>query len=307
MSWMKINLLLFWSIKSCFEGQQKICTFQPLQGEDVLLFLFLYFAVVRWISLHFELLVGQNQQHKFVDFCSERLICIFPYFITFKKQKQKTEPFCPQNNLQMNHQWKKKDGGAEVYIIKEPLILTVECCQHCKNIISAGCSDFVWHTSWPHLTLTFALEYDLAIGKGRRQLFYTTLLFVPNSVLSLYCPSLLSYPPLPPLSNSLTLGLPFASSSVPVLLSPISVFTLHLLLVTFLSPLSVSFSWGNPFSSGCWPGSHPLHSPCLAFGCCGEAPREKHSSCSSLSHFLPNSKYQQHRRETHCLTYVILY
>lgn len=80
-------------------------------------------------------------------------------------------------------------------------------------------------------------------------------------------------------------------------------FTLYSILCCFnLLVLSVSvplvsihpsLSGGKPLSSGCWPVSHPLHSLCPAEGCCGEAQGGKRSSCSCLSVFLPNSKYQQ--------------
>lgn len=75
-----------------------------------------------------------------------------------------------------------------------------------------------------------------------------------------------------------------------------------------LLSLFISLSGGKPLSSGCWPVSHPPHSLCSAGGCCGEAVGGKRSSCSCLSVFLPNSKYQQQRRQTYCFfSYILLY
>lgn len=121
-------------------------------------------------------------------------------------------------------------------LVKEQLIFAIECCQHCKRIIPTTWTLFDTPpvlTSWLHLTLTFILEYDLPIGKMRRHLFNTPLLSVPHPVLSLYPPSL---------SNSLTLNLPSAYTSLSLSSSLLFLFALHLFLITFLSPLSVSFS-----------------------------------------------------------------
>lgn len=88
----------------------------------------------------------------------------------------------------------------------------------------------------------------------------------------------------PFLSMSLHVYAPVLLPLLPSCPLPPHTNSLLLLCPVFLSPVSLSLfllSWGKPSSSSCWPVSHPLHSPCLPLGCCGEAPGERHSSCSS--------------------------
>lgn len=155
-------------------------------------------------------------------------------------------------------------------------------------------------TSWPHLTLTFTWQCDKKTNIKREapptfsssalnstphvfsfssplsptSTFHHFMVSWPQCLLPRPRPCLFSFCPCPPFRH------PPSPHSVCVFLS-----------------------WGKPFSRGCWPASHPSTFPCCASGCCGEAPGEEHLSCSSPLPPLPTSKYQQQRREKHCLIF----
>lgn len=122
----------------------------------------------------------------------------------------------------------------------------------------------------PHPTLTFALEYDLSVGAGRRHLSLPCLTCQLPSFFSIfvlsYCLSICFF------------CLCFSHLSLPRCLSNK---VNHSLVVVGLFPATV-------------------HSPWLALGCCGEALRWRRSSWSSFSPLCCQTpKYQKLKRETH--------
>lgn len=144
-------------------------------------------------------------------------------------------------------------------------LITNEKILNCRPTVGRRTTD-IWMlsalqalSSWFHLTLTFTLEYAPQIGRQKRHLLYTLLLsFLYSVLVSLPYFSLLSL-----LFLSFLIVSPSACPQC-LLLCPcpsLSSFCLWPLSLHPHSPLSVSFSWGKPFSSGCWPVSHPLHSP----------------------------------------------
>lgn len=151
-------------------------------------------------------------------------------------------------------------------------------------------------TTWLHLEQTLTLEYDLQIGRRRSLLLYTLLLSILYSAFASSHFSLLfvlSAPRL--LFNSLTLCLPSVSPSLslcpsrssfrlwPLSLHPHSVSLLSYTILQWVLACSPSPTF-----------------PCLALGCCGEAPGEKPLSSS----FPPTSTYQLQRRRAHCFSSI---